>query len=142
MRIMAIAAAPLLALTGAIYMSNTAAAQPDPQLVATVNACNQGDVYSCEVVAQIARSVCNQGNSNGCAVWLKVTNMIAQINARNNYSKRADVTPRYDGNNYEAYPGDPLAGNRGIINDTNSYIRSKCSNPNLAAQLRAFGYCR
>jgi hypothetical protein len=88
-------------------------------------ACDDGNMAACQRLMTIARRACLNGNRTWCTVAAK----IAQLQANTGSS---------------GYPEhyDPLAGFRDTIEDTGNYIKSYCSDPRMAAQLQAFGYCR
>jgi hypothetical protein len=93
--------------------------------------CEDGDMRACNQLMRIARSQCLRGDRQACRIADQIGQHMSSMQQNENY-----------GGGYEAYPGDPLAQHRGMIDDTNSYIRSYCSDPKIASQLRGFGYCK
>ena len=80
-----------------------------------------GHQTACTRLMKIARRACLNGNSDWCSI-------AAQLAA-----VQEPATP-----SYPHYDPSPLAPYRGIIQDTNKYINSYCSDPKIAAQLRGF----
>jgi hypothetical protein len=113
--------AAVIATTSLIWVKSSNA-----QVEQLVSACVAGNPAACQRLMQIARSACLNGDSNGCS-------LAAQIAAL-----------QVPGASSSGYPDhyDPLAPYRDTLRDTGDYIRSYCSDPKMAAQLQAFGYCR
>ena len=109
--------------TAVLAMTTRSEAQDVMQLAA---ACDAGNMQACNALMRVARSACLNGDSNGCAVAAQ----LAELGV--------------SGSSSEGYPTDyydPLAPYRDTLRDTNGYINSYCSDPKIAAQLRAFNYC-
>ena len=90
------------------------------------SACNAGDSAACSRLMQIARSACLNGDRSGCAIAAQLAEL------------------QVPGTSSSGYPGynNPLAPYSDTIRDTTGYIRSYCNDPKIAAQLRAYNFCK
>lgn len=89
--------------------------------------CEDGDKQACNEIIKVLNEKCLDGSSKACR-------LLAQITGNPRSGGYSDERP--------SYKGDPFSGTqRKTLDDTNDYIRSKCRDPKMAAQLRAFGYC-
>lgn len=87
--------------------------------------CKQGNMQACNNLYSSAQQACLNGNSNAC--------------------EYAANMARSFGRGEPQYPGavqSPTAPYRGTIDNQRDYINSKCSDPNLAMQLQAYGFCK
>jgi hypothetical protein len=91
-------------------------------LMALAGACDNGNMAACNRLLPIARSHCLNGDNRSCQIAAQLAQMGASA-----------PNQGYPTNHY-----DPLAPHRDTLQGTNDYIRSYCSDPNMAAQLRAF----
>jgi len=106
------------------------------------SACLNGNGQACTRLMRVARNECMYGDRDACSYASQLSMYLQQGGQAG--------TPRQGGSyrgsgHYEEpqYPNDPLRPqDRSLIRSTNDYIRSYCSDPNMAAQLRGFGYCR
>lgn len=96
------------------------------QVEQLASACVAGNAAACNRLMKIARRACLNGDNYGCSVAAQLADHLGSGTSSSGY-------PSYS---------DPLAPYRDTIQGTNDYIRSYCSDPKMAAQLRAFNYCQ
>lgn len=94
-------------------------------------ACLDGDQAVCRELYRYANGRCNQGDRRAC----RYAEQVGQHIGRGYQPPPRSRGPRY--------PGDPIPPkDQPTIEGTKGYINSKCDDPNMAAQLQAWGFCK
>lgn len=101
----------------------------DKQLEAS---CLGGDRQACSELMQDARSACLSGDRNACTYASDLSSYLQGQSPRQaRPSERGPI------------PGDVYTPDqRSTVESTADYIRSYCSDPKMAQQLRAYNFCK